>query len=190
MPRTKTISWVRRGESREPFNRAPLSPTHAHPLYLFSQTYLLSCVLLLRFALRHRFSLARFPMFASTPAPLRPDACPTTTYSWVNRRGYGFNVFDSEARKPTTHQANRLEPLTDAGSCTYLNKAALTPKVDARLKKDMTRYCGLCPSASTCPTPSMTTSTCCNSRREPVACGHGGSTWTRGGCPRPGSGRC
>ena len=129
-------------------------------------------------------------MFASTPAPLQPDACPTTTHRWVNRRGYGYHVFATEAGKPTTHPADRLEPLTNAGPCTYLNKAALTPKVNGALKKDMTRHCSLCPAASTCPTPSVTTTTCCNSRLEPVVCGHGGSTWTRGGCPRPGSGRC
>lgn len=129
-------------------------------------------------------------MFASTPAPLASSQCADTAHGWVNRRGYGHNVFETSNGQQVVRPTDRLEPLANAGPRTYLNKAALTSKVNRRLDRDMHRNCGLCPDAPACPTPSKTTVTCCDTQRQPVTCGHGGSTWKRGGCPRPGSGKC
>lgn len=65
-------------------------------------------------------------------------------HGWSNSRGYGFLEF-SDACNPnriTKLPTARLEPLTNAGPCTYLNKNSLTPTIKNEcLKAYLDRRC-------------------------------------------------
>lgn len=65
-------------------------------------------------------------------------------HSWSNSRGYGFLEFSDtcDPNKITKLPTARLEPLTNAGKCTYLNENSLTPPIqNKQLRNYLNQTC-------------------------------------------------